>query len=180
MSRLLCKAVKKDGTACKRHPIKGREYCYAHMEKNEENSFWYVLYNFFTNNKKFVVIVAIIGLSSSILDIPPNIKWIKEKFSYRNLTTFSLKDSNAITPTTCIVAGWIIEEGTGVPIEQAQIILPASRDSGTTNMEGYFRFMTHGEVFQRVDATIRHPDYEYKIVGLTLSEENRISLTRKR
>lgn len=180
MSGILCKAIKKDGSICKRYPIRGKEYCYAHIKLNDQNNFWLFLHNFFINNKKFIVMVSIIGLISAILDIPPNFTWIKENYFDRNSTIFPLKDTSLVTLTTVIVAGWVIEEGTGIPIKQAQIILPTSRDSGATNIDGYFRFLTHGKPFQQVDAIIRHPDYEYKIAGLTLSEDNRIILSKKR
>jgi hypothetical protein len=82
-------------------------------------------------------------------------------------------------PSTHIIAGTVLEEGTGKVIAGVEIVLEGNRGSGATDARGYFRFAAPGKLFEGVEATINHPEYENTQVGLTLSEDNRIALARK-
>jgi hypothetical protein len=84
------------------------------------------------------------------------------------------------TPPTQLIAGQVVEEGTGNPIADVQITLAVARGSGTTDSSGYFRFNALGKPFEAVDATLTHADYQTAAVGLTISGHHRLSMGRKK
>lgn len=65
----LCNAIKKDGAPCKRFPIKGKDYCFAHMKKKEAQSFLAIIYNFWVNYKPIVLLSVLLGLASALIEI---------------------------------------------------------------------------------------------------------------
>jgi len=82
-------------------------------------------------------------------------------------------------PSTHFIAGRVLEEGTGNFIAGAEIVLEGNRGSGTTDARGYFRFAARGKRFEAVKAIFSHPNYQTSRRGLTISEDNQISLGRK-
>ncbi len=84
------------------------------------------------------------------------------------------------TPPTQFIAGQVVEEGTGKPITDVQITLASGRGNGATDSLGYFRFNAHGKPFEAVEATLTHSDYKTTTVGLTISENNRLAIGRKK
>jgi hypothetical protein len=83
------------------------------------------------------------------------------------------------TPPTQLIAGQVVEEGTGNPIAGVQIMLVAGRGSGATDSLGYFSFSALGKPFEAVEATLTHADYKTAAIGLTISGHNRVSMGRK-
>ncbi|MBN1349368.1 CHAT domain-containing protein [candidate division KSB1 bacterium] len=86
---------------------------------------------------------------------------------------------NLTSPLTHIIAGHVLEEGSGIPIEGAKIVLEGNRGSGSTDSAGYFHFSAKGKSYEAVDATITHPNYQPLPGGLTISTDNQISLRKK-
>jgi hypothetical protein len=78
------------------------------------------------------------------------------------------------------ISGQVIEARTGQPISGASITVSGDRGSGRTDVEGHFRFAVRGKPFERVQATVSHPNYQTRTLGLTVAEEHRITLSRRR
>lgn len=81
---------------------------------------------------------------------------------------------------TCIVDGHVIEEGSGRPVAGAKIVLGERRGAGETDSIGYFQILAAGKSDQQVDVTITHERYVSRMLGVTLSKQLRIPLSRKK
>ena len=83
------------------------------------------------------------------------------------------------TTKRSVLAGQVVEEGTGRPIAGAELMVAPDRGSGRTDSLGYFHFEVQGHPFERVEVSVSHPEYESKTVGLVLTDNQRILLRRK-
>ncbi len=81
---------------------------------------------------------------------------------------------------TCVVDGHVIEEGSGRPVVGARIVLGEKRGAGETDSIGYFQIIAAGKPDQQVETTVTHEGYTPRTLGVTLSKQLKIPLSRKR
>ena len=81
------------------------------------------------------------------------------------------------TAETHPLEGQVIESGTGVPIAGATITV--GTDSAVSDAMGRFSVDVHGDRSQRVEATVGHPDYVIRTLGLAIAGGHRITLVRR-
>ena len=75
---------------------------------------------------------------------------------------------------TCIVAGQVIEIGTGLQVSGADVILSEKRGQGVTDSAGYFHFEAKGSPFENVKATVIHKGLSFNVGVILGSKENNI------
>ena len=93
------------------------------------------------------------------------------------LAFFFLQQQDSERPH--VLAGTLVEEGTGTPIADALLTVGGDRGTDTTDVQGYFHIEVQGMPRERVEVFISHPEYESDTKRLTLTEGQRISLKRK-
>jgi hypothetical protein len=82
---------------------------------------------------------------------------------------------------TRFMAGHVVEERTGRPIQGATVTIVGDRGAGSTNAVGSFRFVARGDSLQEIELVVTHPQYRTFRGGMVLAEQgNRIVMSRRR